>query len=109
LLVESAKGIDNLDEIVANDGIDALFFGYADLSHSLGHACDPTNPVVTEHVERAIARVVEANVAVGVSCRSETEAARRLRSGVNFVTYSGLETLALRGCREAVARLRARD
>jgi len=109
LLVESASGMDNLEAILATDGIDAMFFGYADLSHSLGHPCEPSNPDVIERVDRAVARVVAAGVTVGVSCRSEAEAARRLRFGVNFVTYSGLETLALRACREVVARVRGVD
>ncbi|WP_206490160.1 HpcH/HpaI aldolase/citrate lyase family protein [Rhodococcus sp. KRD162] len=35
-LVETAEGIENLDEIAAVDGIDFIFFGLADLSQDLG-------------------------------------------------------------------------
>lgn len=40
ILIESASGIDNADEIAALDGIDALHVGTNDLSVDLGHADD---------------------------------------------------------------------
>lgn len=60
LQIETAKGIDNADEIAAVDGVDALFVGPADLSASLevfGHWSDPT-------VTDAIQTVLDAGSAV---------------------------------------------
>jgi len=105
-LVESRKGIENVRQIVGVEGLDALFLGYSDLSHSLGHVNDPGHPVVRACLDGAIREAKAANVLLGVSCLSEAEAQDRLRSGVSFVTFSGIETLALNGCRDAVRRLR---
>ena len=44
LQVESQRGIDHLDAIVAADGVDGVFFGPADLSTSMGHRGNPGAP-----------------------------------------------------------------
>ncbi|MCT4576552.1 aldolase/citrate lyase family protein [Donghicola sp.] len=55
--IETQKGLDNLDEIAALDGIDGVFIGPADLSASLGHAGNVRHPDVEAAIRDAIQRV----------------------------------------------------
>ena len=55
--IETQKGLDNLDEIAALDGIDGVFIGPADLSASLGHAGNVRHPDVEEAIRDGIQRV----------------------------------------------------
>lgn len=55
--IETQKGLDNLDEIAALDGIDGVFIGPADLSASLGHAGNARHPDVRAAIVDAIKRV----------------------------------------------------
>ncbi|MCI5039305.1 MAG: aldolase/citrate lyase family protein [Donghicola eburneus] len=55
--IETQKGLDNLDEIAALDGIDGVFIGPADLSASLGHSGNVRHPDVEAAIRDAIQRV----------------------------------------------------
>ena len=46
--VESRKGLENIDEILAVDGIDCITFGPNDMAASLGHPGEPRHPDVVE-------------------------------------------------------------
>lgn len=59
--IEDAEAIDNIDEICAVPGIDALFIGRADLMRSLG-----ASRIDDPAVERAVARVAKAAFAAGL-------------------------------------------
>ena len=54
--IETAEGLENVEEIAAVDGIDALWIGQFDLTTSLGIPGDFANPVF----RAATRRVVEA-------------------------------------------------
>jgi len=51
-LIETAEGIDNVDEIAAVKGVDVLWIGHFDLSSSLGIPGDFTNPLFTKAVDK---------------------------------------------------------
>ena len=53
-MIETQQAVDNLDEILATPGLDAIFVGPSDLSVSMGHApgFDPRFPKVYEAIER---------------------------------------------------------
>ncbi len=54
--IESSEALDNLDALLALDGIDAYFIGPVDLSKSLGHGgdyrCQPIQDVMDETIAR---------------------------------------------------------
>ncbi|HEX7125112.1 MAG TPA: aldolase/citrate lyase family protein [Thermodesulfobacteriota bacterium] len=106
VLVESPLGFENLDEILSVDGLDAVFFGFTDLSHALGHAGQPNHPEVVRRIDDAIARVKARGLAAGLSCYDEAEARRRIAAGVDFVTVAGAEKLFLDACRRTLAAVR---
>lgn len=55
LMIESKKGIENLEEITKVPGVDLLCLGTSDLSNDLGHPGDLKNPEFIEWEERAYA------------------------------------------------------
>lgn len=57
LMIETAKGLDNVAAIAAVPGVDYLSFGMMDLCQSLGHPGDPGHTDVTAAVEAASAKV----------------------------------------------------
>jgi 2-keto-3-deoxy-L-rhamnonate aldolase RhmA len=58
--IETADALAVVDEIAAVDGVDVLFMGPADLSHSLGMQCPPDHPDLLVHAA-AIARAADAH------------------------------------------------
>jgi 4-hydroxy-2-oxoheptanedioate aldolase len=54
--IETVEALADVDEIAAIDGVDVLFVGPADLSHSLGMSCPPDDPALLVHA----AKVAEA-------------------------------------------------
>jgi 2-keto-3-deoxy-L-rhamnonate aldolase RhmA len=56
IIIEEARAVEQIDEIAATEGVDAIFIGTSDLSFSLGLRGDQQHPKLQE----AIAKVVEA-------------------------------------------------
>jgi 4-hydroxy-2-oxoheptanedioate aldolase len=83
--VETVDGLKALDEIVAVDGVDGVFFGPSDLAASLGLLGQPEAPEVRRTIEDAIRRVRAAGTAAGVLTRREESARSYLDAGATFV------------------------
>jgi 4-hydroxy-2-oxoheptanedioate aldolase len=102
--VESAQAVDRVDEIAAVDGVDVVFLGPTDLSHSLGVPGELTHPLVLEQLERAAAATLAAGKVLGVTVPTAEDAVAWLERGARYVT-SGIEPLlgaATRGWLERV-------
>ncbi|MES2511621.1 MAG: aldolase/citrate lyase family protein [Pseudomonadota bacterium] len=100
---ETRLALDNLDAIVATDGVDGVFIGPADLSASLGHVANPGHPEVQNAIEDAIQRIVKAGKAAGILTPDEKLARRYLALGATFVAV-GLDTqLLMRGTSQLAA------
>ena len=62
VMIEDAEGVEDAESIAAVEGIDLLFVGPGDLSHSYGIERDPENPMHP--------RILEAFDRVGAACRA---------------------------------------
>ena len=108
-MIETAQALDNLDQILTVEGLDAIYIGPSDLSLALG--CrpvfdDPDAPVVQaiEHIlERAKAHGVVAGIHNGVP----EVALARAAKGFRFVTVSSDARLMAAGSQQILARMRA--
>ena len=78
VMIETTEAVDNLDEILAVPGIDAVYVGPSDLAVSIGlqPAADPVEPAHIEMVERILAACDRHGVIAGIHCGS-VEGARR--------------------------------
>ena len=68
LMLEEVEAIDNLEEMVAVDGIDVFFIGSGDLSQSMGYPGQQTHPEVQALMEKGVTVIREAGRVAGVSC-----------------------------------------
>ncbi|MCF8178824.1 MAG: HpcH/HpaI aldolase/citrate lyase family protein [Sulfuritalea sp.] len=100
--VETRAGLENLDAILAVDGVDGVFIGPADLAASLGHLGDAGHPEVKAAIEDALTRIVATEKAAGVFV-AEPELARHFRNcGASFIAVGG-DTTLLRSAAESLA------
>ncbi len=88
-MIETAQAIDNLGDILAVPGIDAVYVGPADLSLTLG--LPPRNnddrPEFTDALTRIVAACRNAGVVPGVHAVGNV-ASRRLEQGYRMLTVS---------------------
>jgi 4-hydroxy-2-oxoheptanedioate aldolase len=91
VMIETAEGLANVEEIAAVPGIDALYIGPSDLALAVG-AAFPGDPAVDDVFNAALLRVREAAISAGISVGIHTPsgavAAQRLAEGFFFTSVS---------------------
>jgi len=106
LQVETVKGLDRLDEILAVDGVDGVFIGPSDLAASLGYLGNPTHPEVVSAIETAIARIVQAGKSAGILSTDNAMAHAYIERGVTFCAV-GVDTIMLaQACRTLAGKFK---
>ena len=109
LQVESAAGLQALDEIALVDGVDGVFIGPADLAASLGHLGQPGHPDVQAAIQAAVGRIRAAGKAAGILATDEDVARTYLSWGYTFVAVGTDVTLLSRASSELAARFKQGD
>jgi 4-hydroxy-2-oxoheptanedioate aldolase len=102
--VETAAGLQRVDEIAAVEGVDGVFIGPSDLSASMGHLGQPGHPDVRAAVEAAFQRILAAGKAPGVLAVDETIARRYIECGARFVAVGVEATMLAQATRALAAR-----
>ncbi|TVR06236.1 MAG: HpcH/HpaI aldolase [Salinarimonadaceae bacterium] len=89
-MIETERGLANLDDVLSVEGIDGIFIGPADLAVALGRAPKPDSddPVVVDAVRMIRERVHAAGKRVGVFCGAGPFARAKLAEGFDFVTLT---------------------
>jgi 2-keto-3-deoxy-L-rhamnonate aldolase RhmA len=104
--VESAQAVDRVEEIAAVDGVDVVFLGPTDLSHSLGLPGELGHPIVADHLERAAAATLAAGKVLGVTVSNADDAVAWLERGARYVT-TGIGPLLGSASRSWLERVQA--
>jgi len=86
--IESVPAIENLDDILQLDGIDAIFVGPNDLSISLGIPNEYENPIYEEALRKIIAICEKHNTPVMIHHQNVELSKRWLLEGAKFVLHS---------------------
>jgi 2-keto-3-deoxy-L-rhamnonate aldolase RhmA len=88
VIIESQEGLENLDEIVAVEGVDIIYFGAYDLSQALGCPGEVRNPKLINSIKQGV-DIVNANgkCAGGFVPQSKDDIKWALDMGMRFVTY----------------------
>ncbi len=107
-MIETREALDNLDEILATPGLDAIYVGPSDLCISLGV---PPNPIPDDPtVLEAIATILEAanrhGVVPAIHCGSPEMAREYIAKGWRLVTIMNDARLMLAAARTAIATAR---
>ena len=87
-MIETRSGLDNLDEILSVEGLDAVYVGPADLGLALGcePRLDPTEEEVLKAIEYIVARARQKKIVAGIHTASTANAQKMIRQGFQFVT-----------------------
>ena len=104
-LIENVRALDEMDEILAVEGLTAVTIGPADLSQSLGQPGNRHHPDVEAAIEQIITMAIDAGVPVGIntSTGEEAKAARDRGCLQTSVSSWGLLGSAARGYMAAAA------
>ena len=106
--IETRKGLANLDEIAAVDGVDGLFIGPSDLSADLGHLGNPSHPEVRSAIEDAFKRTAKAGKAPGILAPIEAEARHWLKAGCMMLAVGSDAGILARQGEQIAATFKAR-
>ena len=108
-MIETAEALDNLDDILSVEGLDAIYIGPSDLSLALG--CRPTfddlEPKAFEAVEHILARAKAHDVVAGIHNGTPEAALKRIAKGFKFVTISSDARLMADGAQQVISAMRA--
>ena len=85
--VESGLGIENIDEIAATPGLDAILVGRNDLSATIGIPGQVRHPDIDDAVDRMLAAVQRHGIAGGPHIGSVDEALEWADKGATFMSY----------------------
>lgn len=102
--VETRAGYEQLDDILAVDGVDGVFFGSADLAASYGYLGQSTHPEIVAAIENGQQRVRAAGLAGGVLCSDQALNDRYMQAGARFVAV-GVDALLLTAATTALCRI----
>ena len=108
-MIETAKAVENLDDILATPGLDAVFVGPSDLSVSLGHSAgfDPEFPAVADAIRHIAARCRHHGIVPGIHAGSVAWALKMQALGYRFVTLLSELRLMQWASSNAIRALRA--
>ena len=110
-MIETAKALDNLDDILSVEGLDAIYIGPSDLSLSLG--CTPTlddvDPKAAQAIDHILARAKAHGVVAGIHNAGTESALRRQAKGFQLVTVSSDARLIAAGAQQVMAKMRAAE
>jgi 4-hydroxy-2-oxoheptanedioate aldolase len=108
-MIETAKALDQLDQILAVEGLDAIYVGPSDLSLALG--CKPTfddvEPLVAQAIDHIVERAQAHGVVAGIHNGTPEAALARVAKGFRFVTVASDARLMAAGAQQVLAKLRS--
>jgi 4-hydroxy-2-oxoheptanedioate aldolase len=108
IVLETAQALDELDAVLAVEGLDGIYVGPSDLSLSLGRAGVEHREFMQEVISSVVARAVAAGVPVGVHAAGGAQATRHAGQGATILTAAVDATVLTDAVRDQLAAVRAR-
>ncbi|RLS78154.1 MAG: aldolase, partial [Planctomycetota bacterium] len=105
--IETAKGLQNLDEIATVPEIDVLWIGLYDLANSLGLPGQMDHPQIQAAIDRVLAVCRAQNKVPAVLVTSIDEGRAQLARGFRLVAFGGDVWIYQTALKEGLAALRA--
>src|SRR5437762_246329 len=107
-MIETVEAMENLDEILSVQGLDAIYVGPSDLSISLGY--NPGGDKPDEWMMAALNKVLDGckrhKVQPGIHCGAASYAKKMIAMGFTFVTVGGDNRFMTLGGQAAVAEMK---
>jgi 2-keto-3-deoxy-L-rhamnonate aldolase RhmA len=106
-LVETARGVENVDAIAAVNGIDVVWVGHYDLTASMGIPGQFDNPRFLSALERIVAASKRHGKANGFMVSNADEGRARFAQGFRVLCYLGDVWLYQQALTQGISALRA--
>lgn len=108
-MIETRAALDNLDDILSVEGLEAIYIGPADLASALG--CKPgfdheQGPPV-EAIDTILGKAREHGVVAGIHNATPEYALRMIDKGFQFVTIASDARLMVSAAGQVIAKMRA--
>jgi 2-keto-3-deoxy-L-rhamnonate aldolase RhmA len=104
-IIETREAAEEIDSILEVPGLEAIFFGPADLSASHGYLGEWEGPGIAERILEIREKATQRGIAAGVLSRSIPEAVLRRDQGFGMIALGADTGLLIRGVTEALAEL----
>lgn len=106
--IETVEAIENLDEILSVDGIDAVYVGPSDLSMALGRPprAGQSDPVCVEARDKIVEACKRHGVVAGIHQQNAEGALEQIRRGFRFVTIASDNRFLSHKAKEEMAAVR---
>jgi 4-hydroxy-2-oxoheptanedioate aldolase len=107
-MIETAQALDNLDDILSVEGLDAIYIGPSDLSLALGcrPVFDDVDPPVAQAIDHIVARAKVHGVVAGIHNGVPDVAKARIAKGFRFVTLGSDARLLAAGSQQLLAAMK---
>lgn len=104
--IETPEALEQVPQIAAVDGVDVVFVGPTDLSHTLGVPGQISHPLVEEAFEAIVRGVSGSDAALGVLVPDAAGVLRWRERGARYIAVT-IDSLLTRSARELLAVVRA--
>ena len=104
--IETRGALDEVDDIVAIDGVDCVFVGPLDLSYALGIPRQYDHPDFVAALDRVLAAAVRSGIAAGILAASSEIAQRYIDKGFRFIALSSDSVLLSTAIQQNLSVLR---
>ena len=104
-LIEARAAVEDIDAILDVPGLEALFFGPADMSASYGHLGEWEGPGVAERILGVRAKAEARGIAAGIMSRSTADALDRRDQGFRMVGLGTDMPLLIRTLTESLEKV----
>lgn len=107
-MIETQAGLDNLEKILAIEGLDGIYIGPNDLALALGSQpkSESDDPVVVQAIAHICERAKAHGKVAGIFCSGGEAAARRVKEGFQMVTPGNEAALLSTAAKAAIAAIR---
>ena len=110
-MIETARALDKLDDILSVEGLDAIYIGPSDLSLALGcrPVFDDVDPKAAAAIDHILERAKAHGVVAGIHNGTTEGALARIARGFQFVTVSSDARLMAAGAQQVMAKMREKQ
>ena len=107
-MIETAQALDNLDDILSVEGLDAIYIGPSDLSLALGcrPVFDDVDPPVAQAIDHILARAKAHGIVAGIHNGTPEVALARIAKGFRFTTVSSDARMMAAGSQQILSKMR---
>jgi 4-hydroxy-2-oxoheptanedioate aldolase len=107
-MIETGEAVDNIDDILSVEGLDAVFIGSGDLKLSLtGKAGHDTHPSqFNEAIAKILNRCRQHNVIPGIWCATVADAQKMAAEGFGFIAVKSDNMLLAEAAAQTVKQLK---